>query len=159
MMSMADVLDVRAKMILRRYVQHLLDRLVVIVAALLFGVLFLLIAVLLGKVIGPARFLLYLPLAALVLTALLGPLWTDVWLPHKQGGATPAMRWFGLRIVTEHGDQPSLRDYFVRWLLLLVDELFLGLVGALFMAFTPRGQRLGDVVARTVVVRAAREVS
>ena len=36
--------------------------------------------------------------------------------------------------------------------MLLVDGLFFGLVGLIAMLATPRGQRLGDVVADTLVV-------
>ena len=63
------------------------------------------------------------------------------------------MRWLGLRITTLRGGEPSLRAYLVRWLLMAVDGLLLGLVGAVLIAVTPRNQRLGDMVAGTVVVR------
>jgi len=74
-------------------------------------------------------------------------------VPHRHGGATPAMRRLGLRIVRIDGGEPSLRDYLVRWLLFAVDGLFLCLVGVVLIAITPRNQRLGDIVTRTVVVR------
>jgi uncharacterized RDD family membrane protein YckC len=51
--------------------------------------------------------------------------------------------------------RPSLRSYMIRWLMAVVDGYFFGLVGALAIAFTPRHQRFGDMVARTVVVRRA----
>ena len=86
-------------------------------------------------------------------TLFAGNLWFDIWYPRGMGGATPAMRWLGLKIVTIRGDEPSLRQYFLRWLLMVVDGLFLGLVGAVLIAVSPRHQRLGDMVAGTLVVR------
>jgi uncharacterized RDD family membrane protein YckC len=82
-----------------------------------------------------------------------GGLWVDVWLPYRNGGATPGMRWLRLRIVTVDGTPPRLRDYVVRWALLVVDGVLLGIVGAILIAVTDRHQRLGDVVARTLVVK------
>ncbi|MFJ8958468.1 hypothetical protein ACIRG5_03710 [Lentzea sp. NPDC102401] len=41
----------------------------------------------------------------------------------------------------------------MRWLLMAVDGLLMGLVGAVLIAVTPRNQRLGDIVAGTMVVR------
>jgi uncharacterized RDD family membrane protein YckC len=41
----------------------------------------------------------------------------------------------------------------IRWVLLIVDSLVSGLVGLLAMFATERHQRVGDLVARTIVVR------
>jgi uncharacterized RDD family membrane protein YckC len=137
----------------RRYLQYLVDRLLIVgaglvVAVVVFGL------VLLGLWAGwPATFMLYVALVLYILAVLAIALWIDVWIPHTRGGATPAMRWFGLRIVSLHGEPPSLRDYLVRWLLSVVDGLFLGLAGAVLIAMTPLHQRMGDIVACTVVVR------
>jgi uncharacterized RDD family membrane protein YckC len=76
------------------------------------------------------------------------------WWPSRHGGQTIAMRWFKLRIITEDGGQPSLGALTVRWLLLFVDGFFGGLIGFLIMMNSARHQRLGDIVAKTLVVRA-----
>ncbi|KOV83332.1 hypothetical protein ADL03_20835 [Nocardia sp. NRRL S-836] len=125
-----------------------------VVAAVLGLVLGLLLSLPLIKLGLPRDVFFVLPWVAVVTVSLLGPLWVEIWYPHRHGGATPAMRWLGLRITTLAGGAPSLRDYFVRWLLMTVDGLLLGLVGAVLIAVTPRHQRLGDMVTGTVVVRA-----
>lgn len=77
-----------------------------------------------------------------------------VWWPSTHGGQTPAMGWLNLRIVTEQGGPPSLGALSVRWLLLAVDGQAFGLVGLVVMLTTARHQRLGDMAAQTLVVRA-----
>ena len=52
------------------------------------------------------------------------------------------------------GFAPSLGALTVRWLLLVVDGSFFGLVGLVIMSATARHQRLGDIAASTYVVRA-----
>ncbi|MCS7475760.1 RDD family protein [Umezawaea endophytica] len=139
--------------VLRRYLQYALDQVTVMVAtasATLWGAA---AAYALVVKVGAPGEVLYLPLVMLVVVALGGTLWSEVWVPHTQGGATPAMRRLGLRIVRLDGTAPTLRDYLVRWLLFAVDGLFLGLLGAVLIAVTPRHQRFGDIVTRTVVVR------
>ncbi|MFT7834544.1 RDD family protein [Saccharothrix sp. BKS2] len=143
-----------AGLALRRLAQYGLDTLLVVVAALSVTIFSLAAVVLLAGVVRLPPQALFVPLGALVVTSLLGTLWVDVWCPHRHGGTTPAMRWLGLRITTLRGGPPTLRAYLLRWLLLQVDTLFLGLVGVVLILVTPRHQRLGDLVARTVVVRA-----
>ena len=75
------------------------------------------------------------------------------WWPSRHGGQTIAMRWFKLRIITEDGGQPTLGALSLRWLLLIVDGFLGGLVGLLIMVNSARHQRLGDSVAKTLVVR------
>jgi uncharacterized RDD family membrane protein YckC len=136
----------------RRYLQFLIDRLLIVAAGLVASIVAVGLVLLEIWADWP-RFTLFVPLALDVLAVFLAALWVDVWVPHTRGGATPAMRWLGLRIVTLDGRPPGLRDYLTRWLLSVVDGLFFGLVGAIFIATTPLHQRMGDIVARTVVVR------
>jgi uncharacterized RDD family membrane protein YckC len=75
------------------------------------------------------------------------------WWPSTHGGQTLAMRWFKLRIISEDGGQPTLGALTLRWLLLFVDGFFGGLVGLIIMLNSARHQRLGDSVAKTLVVR------
>jgi uncharacterized RDD family membrane protein YckC len=66
---------------------------------------------------------------------------------------TLGKRLVGIRVVDEEGDAIDLAGAVIRNLLRLVDGLFFYLVGALFAFSSPRGQRLGDRAAHTVVVR------
>ncbi len=143
-----------AAVVWRRYAQFVIESVLLVVAGLVAFAVFLGVAILLIQQGAPPELFLVLPFAALIVLTLAGTLWLTIWYPYRHDGATPAMRWLGLRIVTLRGTAPSLKDYAVRWLLMVVDGLFLGLVGAVLIAVTPRHQRFGDIVARTVVVRA-----
>jgi uncharacterized RDD family membrane protein YckC len=70
-------------------------------------------------------------------------------------GRTPAMRLTGLRIVTTAGGRPRFTAYVIRWLLMVADGALFGLVGLVVILATPRRQRIGDIVAGTLVVREA----
>ena len=75
--------------------------------------------------------------------------------PSTHQGQTPAMGWLNLRIVREEdGGVPSLGQCVVRWLLFIVDGLVAGLVGLIVMSTSQRHQRVGDMAAKTLVVRA-----
>jgi uncharacterized RDD family membrane protein YckC len=73
-----------------------------------------------------------------------------------RNGRTPGMRLTGLRIVTTAGTPPRFRAYVFRWLLMAADGALFGLVGLVVIAATPRRQRLGDLVAGTLVIRDVR---
>ncbi|MFC0435168.1 RDD family protein [Kutzneria buriramensis] len=130
----------------RRCVQWLLDRLIVGVPA------FLLLVGLVLAVLDD-RSLWFLPPIVFLVALLIGGLAVDVWVPYRTGGRTPAMRLLGLRIVTEWGSVPSLGTYALRWLLQVVDGFAFGLTGLIVMVVSSRHQRVGDLVARTLVVR------
>ncbi len=69
-------------------------------------------------------------------------------------GQTPGKRWLGIRVIRDTGHAATMRDAATRNLIRLIDFLPPPyLLGALMVAFHPRGKRLGDLVAGTVVVR------
>jgi uncharacterized RDD family membrane protein YckC len=68
-------------------------------------------------------------------------------------GATLGKRIVGIRVVGEDGGPLTLEAAIIRNLLRPIDALFLYLVGAVFALTSPRGQRLGDRAAHTLVVR------
>ena len=153
---MTAEVDVRTNVVVRRYVQYALDRVLVFVLGLLvflasFGIMLLLVQI--G--VPGGKWALYVPFGALVATLLFGGLYFEIWYPRQMGGVTPAMRWLGLRMVLLRGGEPSLKEYFLRWLMMVVDGLLLGLVGAVLIAVTARHQRLGDMVAGTLVIRSS----
>ncbi|MDS0134582.1 MULTISPECIES: RDD family protein [unclassified Amycolatopsis] len=78
----------------------------------------------------------------------------QIWIPLRRGGVTPGMLVMGLRVETLRGGPPKARAYVIRWLLMTVDGLLLGLVAVVSIAVSRRRQRIGDLVARTLVVRA-----
>jgi uncharacterized RDD family membrane protein YckC len=68
-------------------------------------------------------------------------------------GATLGKRMVGIHVIGEDGEQLTFGASLVRNLLRLVDCLFFYLVGGIFALTSPRGQRLGDRAAHTLVVR------
>lgn len=68
-------------------------------------------------------------------------------------GMTVGKRIVGIRVVDEDGTDIGFGAAVVRNVLRLVDGLFFYLVGAIVASSSPRGQRLGDRAAHTVVVR------
>ncbi|GHG02996.1 transporter [Amycolatopsis bullii] len=77
-----------------------------------------------------------------------------IWIPLRRGGVTPGMLVMGLRVETLRGGPPKARAYVFRWLLMTVDGLLFGLVAVVSIVLSRRRQRIGDLVARTLVVRA-----
>jgi uncharacterized RDD family membrane protein YckC len=61
----------------------------------------------------------------------------------------------GIKVVREDGSPVGIWQALVRSVLRVVDGLFVGVVGALLIATSRKQQRLGDRVARTIVVRRA----
>lgn len=69
-------------------------------------------------------------------------------------GQTPGKMAMGIRVVNLNGENASLGDYTLRWAFKIIDFWFsAGAIGALFISTTEKGQRLGDVLAQTAVVR------
>lgn len=59
----------------------------------------------------------------------------------------------GIRVVKEDGTMASPSSYLMRWLLYLVEGPMTGFSGILFLLFTKRSQRLGDMAADTIVIK------
>lgn len=60
----------------------------------------------------------------------------------------------GIRVVKINGENAGLREYFTRWIFRVVDIWFgFGFLAILFSSTSQRGQRLGDTMAGTVVIR------
>lgn len=89
------------------------------------------------------NFLLFVFLAPAVLYFLLFEVFS--------GGRTPGKMALGIRVTMADGTRPSLTSYFLRYLLLPID--FSTWLGALFILFSKKQQRIGDMAAGTIVVR------
>jgi uncharacterized RDD family membrane protein YckC len=80
----------------------------------------------------------------------------NVW-PRNHNGQTFAMKWFGLRVVSKNGGPANTGQYVTRWLGLIIDGFpwiwpFTGLLGLLVMVVSRYRQRVGDHMARTLVI-------
>ena len=67
-------------------------------------------------------------------------------------GRTVGKRIMKTRVVRADGSVPGVGDFFMRWILLLVD-LHVSCIGIIFIICTSRNQRLGDLAAGTMVVK------
>jgi len=68
-------------------------------------------------------------------------------------GQTPGKLITKIRVTNVDGSTSNFVSYFLRWVLLPIDMLPYGGVGALFILFTKNHQRLGDLAAGTTVVK------
>lgn len=69
-------------------------------------------------------------------------------------GQSIGKRSVGIKVVKLNGDAPSAYDFFVRWFFRGLDIwASLGAAGALMMSASPNGQRIGDLLAGTTVIR------
>ncbi len=76
---------------------------------------------------------------------------TFEWLMN---GQSPGKKVLGIKVVKLSGDQPTLNDYLIRWAFRSIDIWFsLGTLGGLFISSSTKGQRLGDLVADTAVIK------
>ena len=74
-------------------------------------------------------------------------------------GQTAGKRLLQIQVSRIDGASPTLAQYLLRWIFRFVDVSFTsGVVAVVAIAATQRSQRLGDVVAGTVVVRRKRRV-
>ena len=83
--------------------------------------------------------------------------WYWVIRPRSSNGQTFAMKWFGLRVVSKNGGPPTTVQYFIRWIGLIFDAFpwvwpLTGLLGLIVMVCSRFRQRVGDHMARTLVI-------
>jgi uncharacterized RDD family membrane protein YckC len=138
----------------RRVVQAVLDWALAVGAGCFAAILAGLVVIpLLKWGLVPPKAILWGPAVTFLVAAYACDLLIQVWVPLRRGGVTPGMLVMGLRVETLRGGRPKGRAYLIRWVLLTVDGLLLGLVAVVSVVATRRRQRIGDLVARTLVVR------
>ena len=131
-----------------RILQYLLDSLVALGLSLVPVVLLLVPALVLESAA-----LAILALLAFLVASYAAWAWVEIFRAHRHGGQTYGMSTMDLRVVDEATlGEPTLGQLAIRWILLmLVDG---GLLGLVLIMVTDRHQRLGDMAAKTLVVRA-----
>ncbi|MHC5310796.1 RDD family protein [Myroides sp. LJL116] len=68
-------------------------------------------------------------------------------------GCTPGKKVLGLRVIKIDGSQASASDYFIRWVMRLIDIWsFSGIIGILSIVFSSKNQRLGDILSHCGVI-------
>ncbi len=96
----------------------------------------------------------------LILWLVLFPVWTlyhFLWEVFYKG-QSPGKKLLKIRVVTLNGRTPLVIDYFTRWLFRLIDvSLTFGTLGIFFILSSGKGQRIGDMLAQTSVVKSENE--
>jgi uncharacterized RDD family membrane protein YckC len=82
-----------------------------------------------------------------------------VFVPHRQNGQTLGMKLLRLRVISMGGGRANMGQLFIRWICLIFDAIpytwpFTGLVGFIVILCSRDRQRIGDHLARTLVVAA-----
>ncbi len=68
-------------------------------------------------------------------------------------GQSPGKKMCNIRVTSVKGSSPSLKAYLMRWVFRLLDLTgTAGLCGLFFISSTQNRQRVGDIIAQTVVV-------
>lgn len=80
-----------------------------------------------------------------------------VYVPHRQNGQTLGMKLLRLRVISKGGGRASMGQLFIRWICLILDAIpyswpFTGLVGFIVILCSRDRQRIGDHLARTLVI-------
>ena len=78
---------------------------------------------------------------------------------YRQAGQTLGMRLLSLRVISKGGGQANMPQLTIRWIGLILDAIpytwpFTGLVGFIVILSSRDRQRIGDHMARTLVVTA-----
>lgn len=69
-------------------------------------------------------------------------------------GQSVGKRVMAIKVISISGEQPSLSQYLIRWLFRAIDFYLISpLIGLITVAVSYRKQRLGDMVAGTVVIK------
>lgn len=69
-------------------------------------------------------------------------------------GQSVGKRLMKIKVISLDGSQPTLGQYFIRWIFRIVDFVITGQVGGLIcIALTDNKQRIGDLVAGTTLIK------
>ena len=68
-------------------------------------------------------------------------------------GASPGKKLLKLQVVKIDGSAPALGDFLTRWAMFLIECLLMPGIALLCILFNNNGQRLGDLMAGTVVIK------
>ena len=90
----------------------------------------------------------------LIIIFLLPLMFYSLILEYLLKGQTVGKLAMGIRVVRLNGENATINDYTMRWAFRIVDFWFsAGSLAAIFIATTDKGQRLGDILAQTAIVR------
>jgi uncharacterized RDD family membrane protein YckC len=111
----------------------------------------------------------YLWVMAIILSSVLGGGWVEghLWifilyflpfllyhlvLEYFLNGQSLGKRAMRIKVITMEGGQPSISQYLIRWMFRLIDVSFFFMPGFFSILLSQRSQRIGDIVAGTIVI-------
>ena len=128
---------------------QLLDYLIILISALIIMFIFNMLSEIIGKKVDVLMFVF---LAPLLFYSLLSEIFMQ--------GQSLGKKVLKIKVVKLSGEQPTIGSYIIRWMFRLIDINFLyGAVGMITIAATGKGQRVGDIVAKTSVISLKRQKS
>jgi uncharacterized RDD family membrane protein YckC len=75
-------------------------------------------------------------------------------------GQSPGKKLMKIKVVRIDGSEASMGDYLIRWIFRLSDINFtFGSLGTILIILNNKGQRLGDILAKTTVIRVRNRVA
>jgi uncharacterized RDD family membrane protein YckC len=140
----SPVNEIETRVTGRRIVQYIID-------AILFGIITALISWALNRGSGGVHALLYIVL--IVIDVIWYVLYWAYW-PFGHNGQTIGMQIMGLRIISRDGGPATFAQLVIRSILLVLFTPLSLLVGIITMMFSRYRQRVGDHMAKTMVVNA-----
>jgi uncharacterized RDD family membrane protein YckC len=143
----SPVNEIETRVTGRRFVQFLIDYVIVGVVASLLGWA-------LSRGTGATHAIL---IVVLVVVDLAWAFWYWVYRPYSSHGQTFGMQVMGIRVISRDGGPASMMQLLIRAVLLIIDELILFLVGFVTIMLSRYRQRIGDHAAKTLVVKASVE--
>ncbi len=72
---------------------------------------------------------------------------------YYMNGQTPGKKMLKIQVVKTDGSSAGFIEYLIRWIFRTIDMPFFGIVGIITFLINEKGQRLGDIVAGTTVVK------
>ena len=136
-----------------RCIAAILDYLLLLAAMIIIGLLYLQSVPLRDR--GETETIAILVLIQFILIAFYHLFFEFIW-----NGQTPGKRWVGIRVVQANGLPATVSGILIRNLVRLFDFLpFFYAIGLLVMFASKHTQRLGDLAARTIVIRERRSLT
>lgn len=143
-------IDYEAATVLNRGIARFIDLMVIMIYTLI--IYFILIQILISSLFGSFKVdeSFYIMLVIFQLPVIFYTIISE----YLFKGQTVGKMAMGIRVVKLNGENGKINDYTMRWAFNLIDFWFsAGSIAALFISTTDKGQRLGDILAQTAVVK------
>jgi len=130
---------------------YIIDYVIIIVLMVVVGLVGTLLAGILDSVSDILAMLLMMVIWLIMMVVIFG---YYIALNGPMGrGQTYGKKIMNIKVTTEEGNVPSYGASALRFILMIIDGLFICLVGAFLIHSSDKNQRLGDSIAKTIVVK------